>query len=256
MKSRRYKAVFLFALIFSFFLIGNYIGRFNENSIQVLNEKKYNETEYKNEVSNKTQAGGKEDKVAYLTFDDGPSRNTKKVLNILDKYNAKATFFIIGEQITDKYKDIVKETVDRGHSIGIHTFCHDYKKIYTNCESYIHDFEKTCDILNQTIGYIPKIYRFPGGSCNVYIGCIKSDIMDELNGRGFKYYDWNVSGEDSVGRPSSDSIYKNVVKDVTNFNEPVILLHDSSLNSNTVNILPRIIEYIISKGYTLKPISE
>lgn len=200
--------------------------------------------------------GGEPVKTVYLTFDDGPSCNTREVLEILDKYNFKATFFLIGEQIDGEYVDVVKEIIDAGHGIGIHTYSHKYNQIYCSVESYIEDFDKACERISEITGEVPEIYRFPGGSCNTYIGCEKDSIINVLAGRGFTYYDWNVSGEDSVGSPTVYSIYHNVVADICNFDKPVVLLHDSAINKNTVEALPDIIEYIISEGYTSDKLPE
>lgn len=192
----------------------------------------------------------KEDrKVAFLTFDDGPSRNTAKVLRILDRYDVKATFFVIGSQITDDYVDLLSKMQENGHSIGIHTFSHKYREIYLSTDSYIKDFEKSKSILDSFLKKKSMIYRFPGGSCNCFIGCKKQDIIDILSKKGYRYYDWNVSGEDSVNYPSVNSIVNNVVKDYKNFDKPIILLHDGPSNGNTVKALPTIIEVIKKSGY-------
>lgn len=189
------------------------------------------------------------EKTAYLTFDDGPSKNTYKVLEILDKYDIKVSFFVIGTNITPEYEELLKSMEEDGHVIGIHTFSHKYNYIYTSASNYIEDFNKAYQQLNGILEKPPAIYRFPGGSCNCYVGPFKSEIVRTLKSRGFTYYDWHVSGEDSVGNPSSDMIIQNVLKDVDGFGNPVILLHDSSINKNTVDALERIILGLKDKGY-------
>ena len=136
-----------------------------------------------------------------------------------------------------------------GHSIGIHTFSHKYNQIYLSKDAYIEDFNKAKDILCKNLKNNPKIYRFPGGSCNCYIGAEKKAIVEELKNKGYTYYDWNVSGEDSVNHPTVNSIVNNVLKDYKNFTKPIILLHDGPSNSNTVIALPTIIENIQKSGY-------
>ena len=188
-------------------------------------------------------------KVAYLTFDDGPSNNTKKVLEILDRYNVKATFFVIGSAIDEKYIDQIKKMEEEGHSIGIHSYSHKYNQIYLSKEAYMKDFNQSKKLLDGILNKRVKIYRFPGGSCNCYLGSRKEDIICDLEEKGYKYYDWNVSGEDALNKPSTDSIIKNVVKDYKNFDNAIILLHDSATNINTVYALPTIIENIKNTGY-------
>ena len=188
-------------------------------------------------------------KTVYLTFDDGPSKNTYKVLDILKQNNIKATFFVIGTNITGEYEGILREMEGRGHIIGIHTFSHKYNYIYTNANNYIEDFNMAYNQLTGILNNTPSIYRFPGGSCNCYIGSNKSLIVDELKARGFTYYDWQVSGEDSVGKPTKEEIVNNVLKDVDDFDNPIVLLHDSSINGNTVEALPEIIRGLKERGY-------
>lgn len=254
METRHYYAVFLCVIISIIVcvIIQNSVGMYNKNDADnYVSASKNMESD-----DNNDKAGKMNSKVAYLTFDDGPSKNTPKVLDILDKYNIKATFFMIGQQINEENKELVKSMSDEGHKIGIHTYCHDYKSIYVNEKTYVEDFNKTKEIIEKVTGISPTIYRFPGGSCNVYIGCIKDKLISGLSEEGYTYYDWNVSGEDSVGHPTTYSIYNNVVKDVCNFDNPIILLHDSAINDNTVNALEDIIKYILEKGYTFGTLSE
>lgn len=190
-------------------------------------------------------------KICYLTFDDGPSANTLKVLDVLDKYNIKATFFVIGEEIelNDKNKEILKEISDRGHLIALHTYSHDYKKIYSSVDAFLADYEKVFNLIEEITGQRPYIYRFPGGSYNSSVKKIRKEIITEMERRGFIFYDWSVSGEDSVGKPTSYSILKNVKKDLTRYQLPVVLLHDGQPNKVTAKALTSIIDMIIDKGY-------
>ena len=103
-----------------------------------------------------------DEKVIYLTFDDGPSENTKKILDVLDKYNAKATFFVTGNG--KKYNKYIKEAHDRGHTIGLHTYTHNYKQVYSSVNAYFEDLDKVGQMVKEQIGYVPHYIRFPGGS--------------------------------------------------------------------------------------------
>ena len=197
-------------------------------------------------------------KICYLTFDDGPSENTLKVLDVLDQYKIKAIFFVIGEEIelNDKNREILKEVSDRGHMIALHTYSHDYRKIYASVDAFLADYEKVFNVIEEITGQRPYIYRFPGGSYNSSVKRIRKEIVAEMERRGFIYYDWNVSGEDSVGNPTSYSIIKNVKRDLTRYQLPVVLLHDGQINQMTAKALSAVIEMILEKGYIFGRLDE
>lgn len=190
-----------------------------------------------------------EEKIAYLTFDDGPSEITEQILDILDKYNIKATFFVIGCTITVDGEEYLKEMVKRGHTLGIHTFSHNYKNIYSSVDAYLEDFYKVYQLVYEVTGVRVNIFRFPWGSYNGYSKNIKDELVAEMERRGFTYYDWNVSADDSVGKPSANQIKRNIFKDLERYNNPIILMHDASVNKLTAKTLPEIIEAIIDRGY-------
>lgn len=194
-------------------------------------------------------------KKAYLTFDDGPSDNTPKILAALKKYNAKATFFMIGEQIVPEKEALVKAMLKEGHIIGVHTFTHNRKKMYANKQACLSDIKKTYEKLEEVTGIKPKYYRFPYGSANCYISGYCNQVIKELKDMGLDYVDWNVSGEDSVGSPSKSSIRKNVYK-FKNYIEPVILLHDGQGNKLTAELLPELLEKIKAAGYEFGTLDE
>lgn len=187
-------------------------------------------------------------KVAYLTFDDGPSENTEKVLQTLKKYNIKATFFMIGNEITKEREPLVKQMVEEGHLIGIHTYSHEKNEIYCSKDACILDFQKAYDRIYEVTGIAPTVYRFPWGSANCYIKGYCNEVIKEMDQKGLTFYDWNVTAEDSVGRPTSYSILKNI-SGFKKYNEPVILMHDGQSNKLTVKMLPEIIEKIKAAGY-------
>ena len=195
-------------------------------------------------------------KVAYLTFDDGPSDNTSEVLEILKKYNIKATFFMIAESVTPDRYDLIKDMIDQGHVVGIHTYSHNYKQIYASVKDYLDDFYLAYTRMYEVTGEQPIIFRFPGGSYNKYMKKIRKQVMTEMERRGFLYYDWQVSAEDSIGRPSKATITRNVLKDFKKYNKPIILLHDSSVNDVTVQSLENIIKTIKEAGYTFDTVDK
>lgn len=190
-----------------------------------------------------------EKKTAYLTFDDGPSLTTCDILNVLDEYDVKATFFVLGCTITEEGEDCLRAMVEQGHTIGIHTYSHSYKKIYASVEAYLEDFYQDYQLIYETTGVRVNIFRFPWGSNNGYNKHIKKELVAEMERRGFTYYDWNVSAEDSVGNPTAYRIKKNIMKDLDRFDNPIILMHDASVNKLTAKTLPDVIESIIEKGY-------
>ena len=190
------------------------------------------------------------EKTVFLTFDDGPSRNTVKILDTLAKYNACATFFLIGENMTEDGVEIARRAVEEGHMLGMHTETHRYEKIYHSVDSFLADYDKLAARFVETFGECPSAFRFPGGSYSSYINPIKTELREELNRRGFVGYDWNVSGEDSVGTPTAASIKKNIFDSLEGQTQPIILLHDSPCSNLTAEILPDILERLVAEGYT------
>lgn len=194
-------------------------------------------------------------KTVYLTFDDGPSDNTVKVLKTLDKYGIKATFFVVAEEITKENEDLLREMVADGHVIGVHTYSHNSKKIYASEEACLEDVKKAYDKIYEITGEKPVYYRFPYGSANCYMVGFCEAIIGDLDGMGLTYIDWNVSGEDAVGKPTKSSIMKNIKK-FEKYQEPVILLHDGRSNKLTAKILPEIIEKMKAAGYAFDTIDK
>lgn len=193
-------------------------------------------------------------KKVYLTFDDGPSRQTEKVLDILRQYQIKASFFVVSANLTETGTAALKRAATEGHIIGMHSDTHDYKKIYASVEALLKDYEKVYDMICETTGITPQFYRFPGGSYNA-MGreCIKKAIP-EMERRGFVYFDWNVTAEDAVGTPTASSIKKNIFKNLEQTDAPVILMHDGPCNSLTVEVLPEIIAELQRRGYVFDTI--
>ncbi len=191
-------------------------------------------------------------KVAYLTFDDGVSKYTNEILDILARYNVKATFFPNWKGNSDeKYKRIY----DEGHAIGNHTYSHEYDDVYTSRDGFISEVNRLNEKIRQVTGYTPVIFRFPGGSNNTVHKNYNKDIMQQaisaLSDLGMQYYDWNVnSGDaDSSKGASKDTILSNVLARST-MDRAVILMHDTNTKGTTVAALPEIIEGLIAKGYS------
>ncbi len=188
--------------------------------------------------------------------DDGPSCLTEKYLDILKEEGAKATFFLIGQQIDSDMSDIIKRELDEGHEIGVHTYCHEANEIYANEESCFKDIMKIKEQLEMQFGYDAKLVRFPWGSANGYISTFREKIINKVHENGMEYADWNVSAEDSVGTPTVDSIMGNIRKDFKKYDEPVILMHDSGCNKQTLEALRGIIRELKAAGYGFATLSE
>lgn len=197
-------------------------------------------------------------KVVYLTFDDGPSKLTPKVLEVLDKYKVKATFFVTGfDKNSAKY---IKIAHDKGHTIGLHTYSHDYSKVYASADDYYKDLNKIGELCKKQIGFVPHYIRFPGGSSNTvsrkYSNGIMSYLSKDVLKKGYQYYDWNcANGDAEGGNPSANQLYNNAIQFVGG-TDLVMLCHDAGDKNTTVQSLPKIIEYYQSKGYTFKAIDD
>lgn len=196
------------------------------------------------------------DKKVYLTFDDGPSNNTDKILDILAEYNVKATFFVVGYDDTvskERYKRIVNE----GHSLGIHSYSHNYNKIYKSLEDFDKDFTKLWKLLYDTTGYTPTLYRFPGGSKNFVKRSKMEEFIRYLNEKGMTYYDWNVVNGDAEGKNyTEEQMIDNVLNGVASKKNSIVLMHDGYGKEKTVAGLPKILEALISGGAEVLPMDE
>lgn len=193
----------------------------------------------------------------YLTFDDGPSSNTEDILDILAKYNVKATFFVQKKEGLSNEK-LYRRIVDEGHSIGMHSTSHVYKEVYAGEEAFLADTDELRDYLYMVTGVETNLYRFPGGSSN-HVSKVDMKVFAEaLKTRGITYYDWNISSGDSAyPRPDANEIYKNVTGSIKKYGNAIILMHDTGSRDTTVEALPRIIEYILSLDDTvILPITE
>lgn len=191
----------------------------------------------------------------YLTFDDGPSANTDQILDILDEYGVKATFFVVGKEgYNDQYRRIVEE----GHTLGMHSYSHVYRDIYESVEAYGQDLEKLHTYLYELTGVDSRIVRLPGGSSNTVSKDKIQDIIDYLGQQGMTYYDWNVSSGDAAsGYVSAQQIADNVLNHVSEHHTSIVLMHDASGKNTTVEALPIILEKILeSDNMVLLPITE
>ena len=187
----------------------------------------------------------------YLTFDDGPSAETDRILDILKEYNVKATFFVIGktdESSVKAYQRIVEE----GHTLGMHSYSHQYAQVYASQEAFEDDLTSLQDYLFSITGMESTFYRFPGGSSNKVSKIPMSDLIQCLKERNITYFDWNVSSGDASGTQlSSQTIINNVMNGINGAHKNyVVLFHDSAAKKTTVDALPEIIEQILAMEHT------
>jgi len=192
----------------------------------------------------------------YLTFDDGPSATTGEILDILDEYGVKATFFVTGKE-GEKYADVYKRIVDNGHTIGMHSYSHQYSELYSSLESFATDLQKLQTFLYETTGSWCTLYRFPGGSSNTVSKVSMRDLIDYLGLENITYYDWNVASSDDRSGITKDIIVANVMTGIPKFQNAVVLLHDAPDKRTTIEALPEIIEQVQSMENTvIVPITE
>ena len=194
-------------------------------------------------------------KVVYLTFDDGPGAHTQQLLDILDKYNVKVTFFVTN--VNSGYENMIAKEAAAGHTVAIHSASHDYKKIYSSVDAYFADLNEMSDIIYAQTGQRAKLIRFPGGSSNTvslkYCSGIMTTLTKAVTDQGYKYFDWNVSSGDAGGTTSTEEIYQNVVNGMKSHNVSVVLQHD--IKGFSVNAVERIIQWGLANGYTFLPLT-
>ena len=192
----------------------------------------------------------------YLTFDDGPGQYTEQILNILNNYNIKATFFVTNQ--FPKYQYVIKKEYDNGHTIGVHTYSHKWT-IYKSVDAYLEDFNKIHQIIFDQTGLDTKLFRFPGGSSNTvsrkYCKGIMTKLAKLMTENGYIYYDWTFdSGDTSKTNNSVEDIIKNVKKNLKGDGTYIVLMHD--IKKNTLEALPQVIEYAKQNGYSFAALDE
>lgn len=197
-----------------------------------------------------TQAAHK----VYLTFDDGPGAYTEDILGILEKYNVKATFFVVGKEGESAEKAMC-DIVDGGHTIGMHSYSHRYSEIYQSVEAFAADFKRLQDYIYDVTGEKSTVYRFPGGSSNTISKVDMQEFADYLKTQDVEFYDWNISsGDGGSAVLDVETLVKNCTTDIKKHGTSIILMHDKS---TTVDALPVIIENILAMEDTvILPITE
>ena len=193
------------------------------------------------------------EKVIYLTFDDGPSSQTNRLLDILKKYNVKATFFVTAQGLTDP---IAREAAE-GHTVAVHTYCHRYEVIYASDQAFFDDLWRMNEIIKAKTGQYSSMMRFPGGSSNTvsrkYSQGIMTRLVKEVTDAGFTYFDWNVTSGDAGSTKDANVIYQNVINGISGKNVAIVLQHD--LYGYSVDAVEPIIIWGLEHGYTFLPLT-
>lgn len=192
-------------------------------------------------------------KIAYLTFDDGPSQTvTPQILDLLKQENIQVTFFVLGKNVKAN-PDLVKREYTEGHYIANHGYSHDYSKIYKNVDNVISEYHKTEEQIQKAIGttqYHSYLFRFPGGSNGGKYANLKQKAKEELNKQNISFIDWNALTSDAAGANTKEKIVQNLKSTVKDKNSVVILMHDASNKILTYETLPEIIQYLREQGYS------
>lgn len=219
----------------------DYSGVYSESGITQVSDSNTNPQS----GGSKANSGRKE---IYLTFDDGPSIYTDKILDILAEYDVKATFFVVGME-DEASKESLKRIVEEGHTLGMHSYTHKYTQVYKSLDSFKGDLKLLQEYLYLTTGVWSRFYRFPGGSSNTVSKVPMEEFITYLNAQGITYYDWNIASGDAIkGSLSADTIAWNCLRSIDKYDECVILLHDSASRKTTVDALPAVIEQIKQRG--------
>ena len=197
------------------------------------------------------------EKVIYLTFDDGPTANTGKIMDALDRCGVKGTFFVVHSY--DGCEKQIKEIYDRGHQIALHTYSHKYE-IYRSQQTYFEDLGKISDLVYNATGYRSMLVRFPGGSSNTisrkYCSGIMTALTNELPRRGYAYFDWNADSMDASGKVvSAEKIVRNSTAYIGKLDQIILLMHDAKIKTTTADALPQIIETYTAAGYRFDVLS-
>lgn len=192
----------------------------------------------------------------YLTFDDGPGAYTAQLLDVLSKYNIKATFFVTG--FGDD--ELIRREASEGHTVGLHTLSHNYSTVYSSTENFFNDLLAVQERVKNLTGETTTIMRFPGGSSNLisrrydHGSHIMSTLTREVSEKGFTYFDWNVDSEDAGGASTADEVYNNVISRLKYGGDSIILQHD--VKPYSVDAVERIIQFGIENNFVFKKLDK
>lgn len=187
--------------------------------------------------------------VIYLTFDDGPGPYTERLLDILDKYGVKATFFVVGRYDLS----LTKEMVERGHAVGNHSYSHVYDKLYASEQAFFNELYAAQDRIEAACGVRTRLVRFPGGSSNGMSQVSMRQLTRSLVNSGYAYFDWNVDSKDAAGAKTSEEVVYNVCSGVADKKMAIVLQHD--IKEYSVEAVEEIIIWALENGYTFEKLT-
>lgn len=196
-----------------------------------------------------------EEKVAYLTFDDGPSKNiTPQILDVLKQENVPATFFVLGSRV-ELNPDLLRREYDEGHYIANHGYSHQYSQIYQSPDTVFEEYVKCENAIRNALNnqsYNTYLFRFPGGSSGGRYADIKAQAKDLLHNYGVNYTNWNCLTGDAEGKTTSEELMGCLRQTMQGDGSIIVLMHDASDKSYTLETLPQVISYLREQGYTFK----
>ena len=194
-------------------------------------------------------------KIVYLTFDDGPGPDTERLLDVLKKYNVKATFFVTCGRAN--YRDMIVRAANEGHAIGLHTCSHDYATIYSSEAAYFEDLKNIAGLVKDLTGKDTRLIRFPGGSSNTvskqYSEGIMSRLVNAVTERGYRYVDWNVASGDSGNVFDAGTVYNNITSSLKG-DYSIVLQHD--IKNFSVDAVESVIKFGQQYGFTFKALDD
>ena len=238
----------------------NQITEYEQNQKKIEEQK---EAERKAKIPQLTEVGKEnlkniyhsQEKIAYLTFDDGPSNNTHEILDILKQYNIKATFFVLGSQV-QVFPETTNRIYNEGHYIANHGYSHKYSSIYQSPEQVLNEYNQCNEVVAKTINvpeYNSHLFRFPGGSVGGKYADLKKQAITLLDQNNILHIDWNsLTGDSEKANPTEEYLMDNLQKTTEGKNNLVVLMHDAQAKHITVETLPKVIEYLQQQGYTFK----
>ncbi len=241
--------VLIFLTIIFFLVIYIFFNNYLKNSLQVSND-----------VNNNLQTSldalfNSKEKVAYLTFDDGPTKSaTPKILDILKEEDVKASFFVIGKYVKN-HPDIVKRAYNEGHYIANHGYNHNNSILYKNNESFLSEIKNTDIEISKAIGidnYSSHIFRFPNGYSSAIYKNQKKEAVKLLHSIDYAYIDWNCLNKDSELHYNRNQLLNNFKKSSKNKNTLIILMHDTTDVSDSSSVLKDTILYLKNQGYIFR----